>query len=67
METKPTTVREAVAQVLAAARFSQLEKDVRSGNAEPIQALQFARRFMASEEERSVIDRAISLARHMEG
>jgi hypothetical protein len=61
----PTTVREAVAQVLAAAKFPQLVKEVRSGKADPLAALQLARRFMHNEAQRAMIDRAIRLVRHV--
>jgi len=60
---RPTTVREAVAQVLAEAKFPQLVKEVRSGKADPLAALQLARKFMSSERQRAIIDAAIRLVR----
>jgi hypothetical protein len=60
---KPTTIREAVALVLHEAKFPQLVKDVRSGKADPLAALELARKFMHNEAQRAMIDRAIRIVR----
>ena len=63
---RPTTMREAVAQLLEAARFAGVAKEVRSGKQDLLKSLEFARGFMRSERERAILDRAIRLVRRFQ-
>lgn len=63
----PTTVREAIAEVIDAAKFPVVAKEVRSGKQDPVKSLEFVRRFMSTERQRSIIDQALRLARRFPG
>jgi hypothetical protein len=62
---RPTTVRDAVADVIDAARFPVVAREVRSGKQDPARSLEFVRRFMRDEHERGIIDAALRLVRRV--
>lgn len=64
---RPTTVREAIAEVIESAKFPVVAKEVRSGKQDPVKSLEFVRRFMGTERSRAIIDQALRLARRFPG
>jgi hypothetical protein len=64
---RPTTVREAIAEVIDAAKFPVVAKEVRSGKQDPVKSLEFVRKFMSTERQRAIVDQALRLARRFPG